>query len=244
VVARPPARVGPVTVSLRLRVASSRYIRVDAVLLLSLVLACRTRSPVPGSDSQSSARDSPVAAGEWQIVPGRSAGLLTETSTEADLRQRYPAGTVDSIRVQLGEGETAPGSVLYPSDSVRRAEILWKDTTQRARPERLILRGSRSLWRVDGGISLGTTLQELERLNGRPFKLAGFGWDYSGVVIDWAGGSLDSSLAGVKLYLDPGPAAYESTTYSQVLGDREYSSDLAPMQQLTPRVYQIFVDFE
>jgi hypothetical protein len=97
---------------------------------------------------------------------------------------------------------------------------------------------------VDGGISLGTTLQELERLNGRPFKLAGFGWDYSGVVIDWAGGSLDSSLAGVKLYLDPGPAAYESTTYSQVLGDREYSSDLAPMQQLTPRVYQIFVDFE
>jgi hypothetical protein len=64
------------------------------------------------------------------------------------------------------------------------------------------------------------------------------------VVIEWAGGSLDTSLDGVKLYLDPGPAAHESATYSQVLGDREYSSDLGPMQQLSPRVYQIFVDFE
>jgi hypothetical protein len=28
------------------------------------------------------------------------------------------------------------------------------------------------------------------------------------------------------------------------LGDRDYSSALAPMQQLNPRVGQIFVDFE
>jgi hypothetical protein len=81
-------------------------------------------------------------------------------------------------------------------------------------------------------------------MNGRPFKLAGFGWDYSGVVIDWSGGNLDSSLAGIKLYLDPGNSAYESPIYAQVLGDRDYSSALAPMQQLSPRVYQIFVDFE
>jgi hypothetical protein len=38
------------------------------------------------------------------------------------------------------------------------------------------------------------------------------------------------------------PAA-GSTPYSQVLGDRDYSSALPAMQQLAPRVYQIFVDF-
>jgi hypothetical protein len=93
-------------------------------------------------------------------------------------------------------------------------------------------------------ISLGTNLQELERLNGRPFTLAGFGWDYAGVITDSKGGTLDSSLAGIKLYLDPGSAQYESKPYSQVLGDRDYSSSLPPMQQMNPRVATFFVDFE
>jgi hypothetical protein len=133
--------------------------------------------------------------------------------------------------------------VLYTGDNLRRAEIVWQDSVARRRPSWLILRGSRSLWQVGPGISLGTSLLELERLNGRPFTLSGFGWDYAGVVTDWKGGALDSALAGVKLYLDPEPAQKESAPYSQVLGDRGYSSALPPMQQLAPRVYQIFVDF-
>jgi hypothetical protein len=144
----------------------------------------------------------------------------------------------------LGEGETAPGTVLYPADSLRRLEIIWRDTLSRRQPTRVILRGARSRWQVGPGISLGTSLSDLERLNGRPFTLAGFGWDYAGVIIDWKGGVLDSALAGIKLYLDPGPGQGESAAYSQVLGDRDYSSSLPAMQQLKPTVWQIFVDFE
>jgi hypothetical protein len=160
------------------------------------------------------------------------------------LRQRYGSQSVAQTRIELGEGETAPGTVLYPGDSLRRLEIIWRDTLARQGPARLILRGHQSRWQVARGISLGTSLQDLERLNGRPFTLAGFGWDYAGVLISWNGGSLDSALAEVKLYLDPGPAQSESAPYSQVLGDREYSSSLPAMQQLNPRVAQIFVDFE
>lgn len=180
---------------------------------------------------------------EWQITGRGSAGPLTAESSEAELRRHY-GGSVERTRIQLGEGETTPGAVLYPGDSLRRAEIVWHDTVKRSRPARLILRGSQSRWQAGPGISLGTSLQELERLNGRPFTLAGFGWDYGGVIVDWGGGALDSSLAGIKLYLDPGPAQYESAPYSQVLGDRDYSSSLPAMQQLNPRVAQIFVDFE
>jgi hypothetical protein len=180
----------------------------------------------------------------WRIVPGRAAGPVTATSSEADLARHYGAGVVKPIRVELGEGETTPGTVLFPGDSSRRVEIVWRDTVSRSRPSRLILRGSRSEWTVGPGISLGTSLQDLERINGRPFTLAGFGWDYAGVVTEWGGGTLDSALAGVKLYLDPGPAQYQSAPYSQVLGDRDYSSSSPPMQQLNPRVAQIFVDFD
>jgi hypothetical protein len=176
-------------------------------------------------------------------VPQKSAGFVTRESSEKDLRQKYRSGDIDSVRVELGEGETTPGTVLYPSDSLRRLEIIWRDTLARAGPSRLIIRGARSRWQLPRGISLGTTLQELEGINGKPFKLAGFGWDYSGVVTDWRGGILDSTLNGVKVYLDPGPVQYKSA-YSEVLGDRDYSSALPAMQQLLPRIYQIFVDFE
>jgi hypothetical protein len=180
---------------------------------------------------------------EWQIRP-KDSGPITAQTTEADLRRRYGPEAVDSARIELGEGETAPGTVLFSGDSLRRAEILWQDSVARSRPSRIILRGNRSQWQVGSGVSLGTSLQELEQLNGRPFTLAGFGWDYAGVVTDWNGGALDTALAGVKLYLDPGPAQYESAPYSQVLGDRDYSSSLPAMQQLSPRVTQIYIGFE
>ena len=183
-----------------------------------------------------------TSGSQWEIVPGH-VGPITGQINEAELRQRYP-NAVEATRVQLGEGETAPGAVLFPQDSLGRAEIIWRDTLTRARPSRIVLRGDRSRWRLSRGISLGTTLQELERLNGTPFTLAGFGWDYAGVITDWQGGSLDSALAGIKLYLDPGPAQYQSAAYSKVLGDRDYASSMPAMQQLNPKVTQIFVDFD
>src|SRR4051794_443024 len=183
-------------------------------------------------------------ATDWQVSPRSGSGPLTPEGSEVELRERYGPTAVDSARIELGEGETTPGTVLYTSDSLRRAEIVWKDTLSRRRPARVILRGSQSKWRVGQGISLGTSLKELEGLNGRPFVLAGFGWDYAGVITDWKGGALDSTLAGIKLYLDPGSAQQQSAAYSQVLGDRDYSSDLPAMQQLNPKVAQIFVDFE
>jgi hypothetical protein len=183
-------------------------------------------------------------ATDWLVNPRSGSGPLTPEGSEVELRERYGPTAVDSARIELGEGETTPGTVVYPSDSLRRAEIVWKDTSGRRRPARVILRGSQSKWQVGLGISLGTSLKELEHLNGRPFVLAGFGWDYAGVITDWKGGALDSTLAGVKLYLDPGSAQQQSAAYSQVLGDRDYSSDLPAMQQLNPKVAQIFVDFE
>jgi hypothetical protein len=187
------------------------------------------------------------AAESWEIEAGVRAGALTAQSSEADLRRAYGAA-VRGARIEVGEGETVPGTVLFADDSVRRAEIIWRDTVARRRPARLVLRGRRSRWRVAPGISLGTSLHELERLNGRAFTLAGFGWDYGGVVIGWDGGALDAALPGVRVYLRPRPTASDSAAYdaayAQVLGDREYTSASPAMQSLNPRVDQIFVDFD
>ncbi len=124
----------------------------------------------------------------------------------------------------------------------RRRQAL--DTIAFERPARLILRGSSSQWQLPAGISLGTRLHDLEQRNKRAFTLAGFGWDYGGVIVDWGDGVLDRKLHGVKLYLDPGPSQYGMPAYGEVLGDRDYQSNIPAMQTLDPQVYQIYIDFE
>lgn len=224
-----------------------RPVILDACIVL--LAACSPRPEAEPSHSAEKSTESTSAVVEqadsstWRIAP-RGSGALNTESSEADLRRRFGSSSVDSTRIQIGEGETAPGTVLYPGDSARRVEIIWRDSLRRERPARIILRGTGSQWQVGGGVSLGKSLQELEQVNGRSFTLAGFGWDYGGVVTDWKGGALDTALAGVKVYLDPGLAAYRSPAYNEVLGDRDYSSAVRPMQQLNPRVAQIFVDFE
>ena len=170
-------------------------------------------------------------------------GPITRQSDEAELRRIFGDANVKQERIQIGEGETLPGTVLFPADSTRQLMILWSDTVGRRVPSRLILRGDSSRWSLKPGITLGTTLERLEQLNGRPFTLAGFGWDYSGVVLDWRGGDLATSVRNAKVYLSPPPSKYSTPAYSRVLGDKDYASDLPALRELRPAVYQIFYDF-
>jgi hypothetical protein len=216
---------------------TARAVEIDMRLILAL-LTCTGALACAGCASPSR------AAPDWVIVPGQRAGAVLTGSTEAQLVRAYGAAAVRQARIEVGEGESVPGTVLFATDSLRRLEILWHDTVTRSRPARLVLRGTQSRWQLPTGISLGTRLRDLERRNGRAFTLAGFGWDYGGVIVDWKGGVLAHELPGVKLYLDPGAGQSGTSAYAEVLGDRDYASSVPAMQALDPAVYQIFVDFE
>jgi hypothetical protein len=185
-----------------------------------------------------------LASGAWEIIPGQRIGLVNLTEGEIDLQMGYGARNVSQSTIQLGEGETASGSVVFPDDSTQRIEVLWHDTQQRRYPAAAILAGEKSQWQLPRGITLGTTLHDLERMNGRPFQLAGFGWDYAGAVLSWNGGSLDSVFGThTRLYLQPPPAENGDSLYAQAMGDRPFSSSSHPMRAINPRVARIRVEF-
>jgi hypothetical protein len=177
----------------------------------------------------------------WLIVLGASSAI-TASTTRKNLVDRYGARNVKDDDVGIGEGETEPGTVLFPKDPKRSMEIHWKDPKTKLSPQFLTIRGNASLWRAARDISLGTSLKQLEHINGRPFLLSGFAWDYSGTVDSWQNGVLEGEFDGngrVILRLGPDVQTGRSPEYNEVLGDRSYSSSHPAMQKIDPRVYEI-----
>jgi hypothetical protein len=190
-------------------------------------------------------------AADWLIVPGQRAGPIDARTSEARLIELFGAANVAPAAFQVEPGVTLPATVLFVHDVDRRALVVWSDPETRTTPESFVIRGERSVWKTDKGISLGTPLSNLRRINGKPLTLTGFGWDLSGTVLDNNGGKLTelghptpAGRAGrtLVLRLEPDPAMRDSAAAQQTIGDREFSSDSDAMRSLNPRVYELIVD--
>jgi hypothetical protein len=161
---------------------------------------------------------------------------------------RFGARNVIDGDVGVGEGETAPGTTVFPRDPIRAIDILWKDPKTKRSPHILSIGGKASQWKTAHGISLGTSLRELEQINGKPFVLSGFGWDYSGTVYSWEGGVLSKDFEGhgrviLRLDTDLVPPSLPQPDYNHVSGDGSFSSSNPAMQKINPRVYEILWEF-
>lgn len=85
-------------------------------------------------------------------------------------------------------------------------------------------------------------------MNGGPFTVMGFGWDLGGTIVNWNRGKLDELTTGsprVFIRLSPGetPSALEKDR-SAVIGEKEFGSEIAPMQRLNPKVRQMVIVYE
>jgi hypothetical protein len=151
--------------------------------------------------------------------------------SEAALRAAYGEGNLVEQTLPGAEGESYTATVLYADDPTRRLEIVWEDDATKMRPANVSVSGDASVWTGPNGLSIGDELAQIEQMNGRPFKLWGFGWDYGGWVSDWNGGALaphDGCITRVR---------FEATAESNnAQGDREFLSDSAEIRGANPKV--------
>jgi hypothetical protein len=184
----------------------------------------------------------------WTIRLQGEDGPISSHTTRADLGRQFGAANVTDKDVDVGEGETEHGTVVFPNDPKRMIQILWKDGHLNQSTKSAQVDGDSSLWKAEHGVVLGTSLKELETLNQKPFKLFGFDWDYAGTVSSWEDGSLSKDLAEhgrvvVRLnYQDR--SQIKDDELQQVSGESEFSSQHLVMQKINPRVYQLIWIFE
>jgi hypothetical protein len=189
-------------------------------------------------------------AADWIIVPGKRAGPIDAGASETKLVELFGASNAARDSFEVEPGVAMPATILFASDPTRHAVVLWRDET-RTGAESVLIRGERSVWRTDKGITLGTPLATLRRINGKPLTLIGFGSDVGGTVLDNGGGALRELGTPVKgersgrtlvLRVEPDPAQRDSPAYQQALGDVELSSESDAMRALNPRVFSLMVD--
>jgi hypothetical protein len=180
-----------------------------------------------------------------------SCEVFSPTTSAAVLADRFGTANVRTAQVPWGgaEGDLNEGTVLFGAIADAKLEIYWRDGTNKRDPEWVSVRGSLTRWRSPAGITLGTPLRAIERLNGRPFRLIGFGSDVSGTVMNWSSGRLDTQdTEGCRVRVRVGTEwvkvdSRRSALLNQLKGEAEYSSGHPAMQALDPTVYEVLMQY-
>lgn len=231
-----------------------------SILLLSCALLLSCQADTDGGEEATGDRTEVVGeiVDTSKIVGGLdgTSGVITEDATyiltlenlhdtfgdEGRMIAKFGEANVVRGEMHVGEGETVPATILHPDDPTRRVEVTWLDLPSRAFPNVVRIAGDNSLWRLEPGLRPGITLKELEALNGGPFTMLGFEWDYAGRVTDWKGGTIgrmESEEVSISVSLMPSEEDYATIGHdrmSHLLGDQEVGSDDPVMQEVNPRV--------
>jgi len=187
-----------------------------------------------------------TVAKDWVIVPGNRVGPIKGQTSEKDLVRIFGQKNVRQADIEIGEGETEPGTILFPDDQTKTAFVFWRDTTTRESPKTVSIRNKGTLWKTNKGITIETSLMAIEELNGKPFTLMGFDWDYGGTIVDCNGGRLielgsNGQAKTLVLRLTPSNSLRLLPEYQSVSGESDFTSDNVAMKKLNPRVYEMIV---
>jgi hypothetical protein len=169
-------------------------------------------------------------------------GPFAKDSSHLKLSMFFDSKNITFTDVEAS-GSKVPASVLFPNDPKRRLEVWWSNITAR-KDIHLIVIGGQSTWAAPGGLRLGQTLEQVEKLNHKPFKLKGFDKDRIATGSDWDGGALamvaGGCKPGVSLRADAKASAEKIGALS---ADEEYSSSDPAIRAAKPTVSEILIGY-
>ena len=141
-----------------------------------------------------------LEANDWICIPGKRVGPITAVTTEKQLIGLFGSKNVETQEFHVDEGYFEVSTVVFKGTS-NQIQILWKEKAQNIfkKPKRVIIDTKGTKWKTRNGITIGTTLKELVKINGAPVTFAGLDWDYGGVILDWHKGKLSGQPVSIRL---------------------------------------------
>ena len=158
-----------------------------------------------------------IDAKDRTIVPHERVGAVLRHTPPRDIAKIFGLSAVKYGKVPAAEGAEQPGCFVYRG-TVDELQIGFTANSRRIEFMVIICKN----WATATGLRVGTTLAELERINGGPFTLSGFDWDYGGIVQTKPPGKLSRFLSISTTTVNS--QAVSPNEYNQISGDRQISS--------------------
>ena len=169
-------------------------------------------------------------------------GPFAADSGHIRLAQVFGSDNVAFTEVAGPKNSKLMASVLFPKDPQRRLEVLWRNNTTRTGVQVIAING-KSGWMAPRGLRLGMQLAAIEKINGKPFKISGFGPEGS-TTTSWEDGAMLKLPGGCKIGLIltmdqrvPGEAR------SKFASAKELTSNDTEVRAVRPAVSEILIGY-
>ena len=160
------------------------------------------------------------------IVLGQRVGLIKPGMTSTDIGRAYGKQNLTAHKIPGAEGEPMDVAKLFAGTD-RELVLTWDPNNDKKQVVFDISVVGKA-WKFDNGLKAGMTVEEVEKINGKPFKIAGFGWDYGGYA-SFEGGKLEGKVS-IRFNL----AAQSVPDY--LAGEKQLSSTDKQLLAAKPRV--------
>jgi hypothetical protein len=201
-----------------------------SLLALSLALIA---APAMAKDKAKPAPDAPVAV--------TCEGVFGPKSSDALVRETFGEDNVETGTVYGVEGIELEATTVYPDDPDRVMQFNWWDEEKLEYLSSLELAPSQE---TPTGVKIGMSVKEVEAINGEPFTIGGFWWDYGGGAV-FEKGALANPESGCGFWIrfapmDEYPADID---VSPVSGEVTVPSSEPLLETLDVRVQSISLGY-
>ena len=172
-------------------------------------------------------------------------------ATEEALKAQFGADNIVHKDVGGPEGSELFATVVNEKTPETSFTVVWADDEKRANPQTIMinaiwddegkLKGA-PVYATDEGLKVGMSIEEVEKINGKPFKLSGFGWDYGGSPQSFEGGKLQQP-EDTKCWLSMTFTTTAEQVPETVLGEGEIMSNGKDTLAAKPVVGQYTISY-
>ena len=169
-------------------------------------------------------------------------GPFAPDSSETKLIEAFGKDNVVTGEVPGPEGSTVLATTIFPNDDSKKIEVGWWDEDNLSQLAYFTVpSGDVS----PQGVKTGMTVKEVEALNGAPFEMQGFWWDYGGYA-NFTGGKLGAGDEGCIVSVRFAPAkdeAPDGVNVDAISGEVQVPSSEPLLEQLDVRVQSVSVSY-
>ncbi|QZE13489.1 hypothetical protein K4L44_13025 [Halosquirtibacter laminarini] len=171
---------------------------------------------------------------QTNLITSNAIGKVKITMSHGDLEQNFKK---ENLKDFIDEGSGANMTEIKFPNQKNNLTIIWKDNKKSAIYS-ISTRQDGSTWKTAQGVHVGSTLSEIEKLNGKGFEIIGYeiDRDLAGTVTSWNEGKLKNMFhIQFKLTKDVG------NDYMKLIGDQGIPSSNEVLLNAAPVVSSITI---